>query len=164
MFRHLILILFLSVFSCKSIDNIEEQPKCPIGYECYAEVLKNKSISILKDSIGKIYIEFNEDNSHNVIKYTYKYPGKPNIADDTYIETFYFQVPKEARNISSVDKELMNAKVLVQKSCFCPDAGYELVQKGQLNIKKQKETYYIKFEYDPNRNMQVNLIETEVKI
>ncbi|NBC59037.1 MAG: hypothetical protein GVY05_12230 [Bacteroidetes bacterium] len=163
MLRITLFVISVVLTSCKSVKNIEKQPDCPEGYECYGEVLKDQSISIHKDGIGKTYIKINQDESHNVIKYIYKYSGEPNIADDSYIETFYFQIPQKSNKISLSGKELKNVKALVQKSCFCPDAGYALIEQGHLDIKKQKDHYYIKFKYTPDRNMSVSTIETQVE-
>lgn len=162
MLKNSVLVIVFSLISCKSTNYVEEQPKCPKGYECYGEILQDQSIKILRDNIDKIYIQVNKNESYNLIKYTYKYSGQPNIADDSYSETFYFQVSKGENKISLTDKELLKTKALVQKSCFCPDAGYERIQQGQLEIKKQKNNYYIKFKYQPKRNMNVRTIETTV--
>ncbi len=161
--KYLIVVL-LSVMSCKSTKTIEAKPECPKAYECDTEILKNQSIKLKEDSIGKTYMNTTPDDDYHIIKYTYKYPGQPDIADDTYVETFYFQVPRDAKNISLSGKELSTAKVLVQKSCFCRDAGYELIQQGQLDIQKQKESYYLKFNYEPNRNMKVKSIEAKIEL
>ncbi|RRO25625.1 hypothetical protein [Flavobacteriaceae bacterium 14752] len=161
--KYLIVVL-LSLMSCKSTKTIEAKPECPKGYECDTEILKNQSIKLKEDSIGKTYMNTIPDDDYHIIKYTYKYSGQPDIADDTYVETFYFQISKDTKNLSLGGKELSNAKVLAQKSCFCRDAGYELIKQGHLDIQKQKESYYLKFNYEPDRNMKVKTIETQVKL
>ncbi|QTY27117.1 hypothetical protein [Flavobacterium sp. CS20] len=164
MLKYLMFIVLFSVLSCKSLNTIQETPECPKGYECNTEILKNQSIKLLEDSIGEIYINTKSDDNYHIIKYTYKYKDQANIADDSYVETFYFQVPKDAKNLSLSNKDLSNAKVFTQKSCFCRDAGYELIQQGQLDIQKQKGGYHLKFEYESKRDMKVKAIETQVEL
>jgi len=164
MFKHVLFSVLIFVVSCKSLESIEEKPACPKGYECYTEILKNQSIKLLEDSIGKIYINTIENDAYHIIKYTYKNPGKPEIADDTYIETFYFEFPKDIKNLALKDKQLSKAKVLAQKSCFCPDAGFELINQGQLDIEKHKTTYQLKFEFKSKKTLRVKSIETQVNL
>ena len=158
----IVLICFLCL-SCKSIK-FEETPKCPKNYICNTELLSHKSIKLSDDSIGKIYPKFEDDKNFHVIKYTYQYKGQPQIADDTYLEAIYFQIPQDTKNLKLSNKQLSEAKLIAQKSCFCRDAGYELVKIGHLNIEKQKDTYYIDIQYESSRNMEVNNLQTTVKL
>ena len=159
-------LLFISLifFSCKSLEELKEEPQCPKGYECNAEVIANKTLLILEDSIKKIYPKLEDSDDFHVVKYTFKYEGQPEIADDTYVETIYFQIPQDAKNLTLSGKGLAKVKLMAQKSCFCPDAGYELIKNGNLNVEKHKNSFRIKLKYDSERNMRVNSLQTTVEI
>lgn len=155
-------LIALTLMSCKSLESLENKPDCPKGYECKTEVVTNTSILVLEDSIGKNYIKMMDSEDYNVVKYTYLYKGRPEIADDTYSEAIYFQVPKKENKMELTDKTLSNLNLIVQKLCFCPDAGYELVKEGHLKIEKHKNTYNIKLDFKTEKNMRLNGLQASV--
>ena len=158
------LFICLILFSCKNLKNIEEKPYCPKGYECHTELIENKYILIFEDTTKEIYIKLEDNEGFHVVKYTFKHEGKTEIADDTYLEAIYFQIPQDTKSLTLSDKELAKVKLIAQKSCFCRDAGYELVKIGHLNIEKQKDTYYIDIQFESSRNMEVSNLQTTVKL
>ncbi len=163
MFRVILFTSLIVVLSCKTLKPLEQKPECPKGFECKSEIMNNKSITILDDSIGKLYPKFENSEDYNVFKYTYIYEGRPEIADDSYEEAIYFQIPKDSKSLNIKDKELSEVKMLVQKSCFCRDAGYELVSNGNLKLEKLKNSYNIQLEFVSKRNLKVKNLETNVK-
>lgn len=156
--------LSIILFSCKSTNIQEEKPSCPKGYDCYTELIKGKSISLFKDSIGKDYIKLEKNENYNVIKYIYKYKGNPKIADDSYLETIHFEMPASAKELNLEDKELSQAKLIAQKSCFCKDAGYELITQGELSVSKSKKAYEVNIDFESKKNIKVKSVQTRVKI
>lgn len=162
MIRIILFIGLLSVMSCKTTKPLEQKPECPKGYECKSELMADKSIDILEDTIGKLYPRFEDSDEYNVFKYTYKYEGRPEIADDTHFEAVYIQIPKDTKSFNIKDKELSTMKVLVQKSCFCKEAGYELIQNGNLKIEKLKNSYNVQLEFVSDREMKLNKLQTNV--
>lgn len=160
---YFLMSISLVMMTCKGVSNLEEKPDCPEGYECYAEVLVDKTINLLEDTIGKTYIRLENDKNFNVIKYTYYYEGDPQISDDTYQENIYFQISKTKPNLELTDEELSEVKLIIQKSCFCRDAGYELIKDGNLKINRQNNTYNIQLSLQSKKQMKISGFETSIQ-
>lgn len=150
--------------SCKGVSNLEEKPDCPEGYECYAEVIADKTINLLEDTIGKTYIKLEDSKNYNVIKYTYLYQGDPQISDDTYRENVYFQISKAGKSLELSDKDLTEVNLIIQKACFCRDSGYELIKDGDLKVNKVKNTYNIELNFHSKKQMKINGFQTSIEI
>ena len=149
--------------TCKGVSNLKEKPDCPEGYECYAEVITDKSIKLLKDTIGKTYIKLEDSENYNVIKYTYLYKGDPQISDDTYRENIYFQISKTEKSLELSDQALSDLKLIIQKACFCRDSGYELITEGDLKVNKEKNTYNIKLNFQSKKQMKISGFQSSIE-
>lgn len=161
-FYYLYLVPFFFM-SCKSAETSKAKPVCPDGYDCYTEILADKAIIILEDTIGKTYIKVKDNKAYNVIKYIYRYEGDPQISDDTYEENIYFQIPKNKKSIDLSGKSLSDVKLIIQKSCFCRDSGYELIQDGHLKVQKHQNTYSIKLDFQSKKQMKIDGLQTSLK-
>ena len=158
-----ILCLPLIFFSCSTLQSIEETPDCPKGYDCTTEVIQGKSITLHEDTIGKLYIKMVDNEDYNLIKYSYNYEGRPELADDSYNETILFEIPKDKDELSLDGKSLLNNKLVVLKSCFCQDAGYESIENGSLKVEKNKNKYRIDLEFETDRRLKVKSLQTIVE-
>jgi hypothetical protein len=152
------------MFSCNSLKNLEESPDCPEGYECATEIMKNQSISIMDDSIGKQYLKFEDNDRYHTIKYSYSYKGRPEIADDSYSEEIYFQVPVGTTELKIENKGLADLKLTQAKHCFCPDGGYEVIDQGKFELLKDNNTYYISLELQTEKDVKVKSLQTKVSL
>mgnify|MGYP000580065439 CR=1 FL=1 len=158
------LLIVTTFFSCNSLKNLEASPECPEGYECKTEVMKNKSISIVEDSIGEKYLKFEDNNEYHTIKYSYSYKGRPEISDDSYSEEIFFQIPVEREELQVEDNSLKDIKLTVAKHCFCPDAGYEVLSQGKFEMLKDNNQYYISLEFNANKDTKLSSIKTKVSL
>lgn len=157
-----LLCLGLALVSCKSIGKLEDTSNCGDNYKCFTEVISNKSIKILEDTIGEKYLILEDNEDYDVIKYTYRYEGSLKIADYQYEENIYFQYPnnQEKLNLSGVD--LLKVKLIVKKSCFCVDAGYELIKDGRLKVTKDGSTYCIDLHYKTTKEVTIKSLQTSI--
>ncbi len=162
--KKLIVLMTLFLMSCQTLKNFEASPECPEDYDCNVEMISNSFITILEDSIGKKYIKIKENDAYHVIKYSYSYKGRPEIADDGYHEEIYFQIPVDQNEIMLNDKNLSDANLIVAKHCFCPDAGFEVVSDGKLEVTKTKNTYVVDLNFSTEKNMKVNHLKTKVNL
>lgn len=160
-----ILIFLISSISCQGLKELEEQPICPEGYECNAEIIKNKSINELEDTIGKTYLRLVDSKNTMVFKYTYNYKvTDPRIADAGYVEVIYFEIPMDTKKLDLENSELSSVKLSIQKSCFCPDAGYEQIQKGNLKIGKYKNSLIVDLDFQVEKEVKLSSIQAKVEI
>jgi hypothetical protein len=157
-----IIVVSFCALSCSSHKIVSQKPICPKGYDCVAKVITNKSINILEDSIGEKYVRLVDNSEYHTIEYTYAYKGKPEIADDGYQETIYFQVPSSLKKLQVENKELRSLNLIIRKSCFCPEAGYELIKIGRLKMEKKNNSYFIDLVFESKKNMKVNSIQVSV--
>lgn len=155
----IILIPLIFIVSCNSMKNFKESPACPEGFDCYAEVITNKSIKILEDTTGQVYVRLNNNVDFNTIKYVYEYKGRPEISDDAYQEVIYFQVPVNKEKMEVKGNGVSDLKMVVGKSCFCVGAGYELVKQGNLKFEKKDKTYYINLNFESTKDININTIQ-----
>jgi hypothetical protein len=143
---------------------MEESPDCPEGYDCKTEIMKNTSISIMDDSIGKQYLKFEDNNQYNTIKYTYSYKGRPEIADDGYSEEIYFQVPVDKTELKAENKGLTKLRLTHAKHCFCPDAGYEVITEGKIEMLKADDSYYVRLDIQTDKDTRIKTLKTKVSL
>lgn len=159
-----IFLFVLVCFSCKSSKNFEESPTCPEGYDCAAEIIKNKSIVILEDTIGKNYVKLEDSDKFHTIKYTYSFKSRPELADANYSEVFYFHFPVDTKNMLLNGKEVQDANFIIAKHCFCPDAGYEVINDGNITIELDDNKYYLSLGFQSDKAMRVNTIKTAIEL
>ena len=155
--------IFLSLLvclSCNSLKNFEEYPDCPEGYDCNAELIKDTSILILEDTIGKNYVKLEDSDKYHTIKYTYGYQSSPQLADANYSEVIFFQIPADTDNYQLNGKEVKTANFIVAKFCFCPDAGYEIINDGSINVAVEDNKYFVSLDFLVNKRMKLNRIKT----
>ena len=152
----------LICFSCNSLKNFEESPECPEGYDCEAELIKNTSINILEDTIGKNYVRLEDNAAFHTLKYSYGYKSSPQLADANYQEVIYFQFPVDAKNMQLTEKEVETANFIIAKHCFCPDAGYELIKDGNISVVADENKYYITLDFQSDKKMRSGNIKTIV--
>lgn len=157
-------LCFLMIFSCSSLKYVNESPSCPEAYQCNTVLLKNTSIKILEDSIGKKYINLEQSADCHTVKYTYSYEGKPEIADDSYSEEIYFQIPIDTKSLYLSDSELYDVKLITSKNCFCKDAGFEVVNQGSFEFKRKGKHYYVNLEILSSRDIRVKSLSTKVSL
>lgn len=154
------------LISCNSVKDMEKEKinqtdtqadksfiSCPEDGVCTIEVLKNKSLLIKKDDLGHNYYQTTDSEEHTVFKYTYTRNKVQEAQDNSYVEEIIFEIKNPITKLELSDSELQNIKMLFGKHCFCKgQAGYYTVNKGNLVLIKNSDSYYL----------NVNITVTEV--
>ena len=170
--RLLFLFLYINlIIGCKTsqivpenysaIKSINWQSGCIPESACAAEIMVNKKIVLKKDEINnQIYPEFVADSSRQIVKLTSRINADKMHLDQHYFEDIYIELPKKHYPIKASNLELLQYKVLLQKSCFCRgEAGYYAIQNGELNISdKSLSLSFIV----PEANIRLNKIQVKL--
>ena len=143
--------------------NASTSSNCPPDVECSAEILMNKTMVLKEDTIGQLYIQLEDKEGTHVIKHAYIKKSRPGIADDGYSEIVYFEIDNQTKRLNLQGKELKKHKLIVQKGCFCTDAGYELITDGQLNVKVSKSNYDVSVSYNSEKTLKLYNVDFSIK-
>ncbi|WP_127844842.1 hypothetical protein [Psychroflexus aestuariivivens] len=158
-----ILIVLCIVFSCKSSKTgLPAMIDCPDGGECDVKVMKNSMLNLKSDSIGEIYPEVTEEEGWQVIEVTFSKKAPENTVDGQYSEIVYLQVPMSFKDIQSSNKSLQNQKVIFGKFCKCPEAGYEKVISGDLELVNSKGSILLNLTFDTEKEKELEKIQAEL--
>ncbi|MBS3738190.1 hypothetical protein [Mesohalobacter halotolerans] len=124
----MVLVSCGSFYNSNNIETRDGNLGCPEGYECYAKIIQDKSIQIDQSNEN---MQLVDDETQNVINYVYKHIGDKNTIDDDFEENVYFQIPVDQKEIIQLDEELVDNKMLFQKSCQnCTIKDLEVLKKG----------------------------------
>lgn len=146
-----IILSFLFFVSCGAQKDQEDGEKnlippphinCPEGGDCTFEVIKNASLNLKTDGIGKLYPEIS-DGDKLVVKYHYEKDEIKDVMDAGLSEYLYLEFDPKERQIILKDKELQKVKMVYGRVCRCSDMGYYLVKQGNL------------FLFNSNGNLQI---------
>lgn len=162
--RHLaILILYLFVASCAANKGSQNEEKevlppplinCPEGGDCTFQVLKNSSLKIATDNIGKLYPEITAGDKI-VVKYEFKKDEVKGVMDAGLSEYVYLEIDPLEEQVVLKDKELQKVKMLYGKVCFCSDMGYYRVKQGSLFLFNRNGNLQIRSSFKVNKVRQV---------
>ncbi|AXG73574.1 hypothetical protein DVK85_04750 [Flavobacterium arcticum] len=138
--------ILLILFSCGSTKSLHDNAEavtsittCPEDGNCTFEVLKNKSLIIKTDDIGKLYYTIKDNSATSVLKYRYVKETNSTLPDSGYVEEVVFEIFNDSTNLDYTDGEIQNTKMLFGVMCFCKGkAGSYSVEKGNLTYKNNK--------------------------
>lgn len=120
-----------------SIINNEE---CPENGICSIELLKNKSLNVKSDEFGKIYYNLEDNNTKNVVRYTFDKDKDSTLQDSGYREEIIFEINTNVSELNLSEKKLQETKMLFGRFCYCKGAtGYYKIENGTLLLKKEKD-------------------------
>ena len=138
--KKLTLAFSFLVMACASQNNITGantiQSECPTEGICKLEVLKDKSLLVESNDIGKMYYNIQDTPGKTVIRYTYNKKKGPLIQDAGYSEEVIFDTDS---NLSQLKEGLTatKANLFFGVQCFCKDrAGYYKPQTGNVILKE----------------------------
>jgi len=157
-----IILSFLFFASCgvqkdpKDGENLIPPPhiNCPEGGDCTFEVIKNASLNLKTDGIGKLYPEITEGDKV-VIKYHYEKDEIKDVMDAGLSEYVYLEFDPKARQIILKDKELQKVKMVYGRICRCSDMGYYRVKQGNLFLFNSYGNLQIRSSFKVNKINQV---------
>lgn len=115
-----------------------------------------------EDTIGQLYIRLVNKEGTHVIKHSYIKESQPGLADDGYAEIVYFEIEDGTKSLDIEGKELKDHKLIVEKACFCPDAGSEIITEGHLKMTKSKTGYNVEIDYTSSRVLKLNALAFSV--
>lgn len=129
---------------------------CPEDSHCKVELISNSSLEVLTDKFNTTYTNINKGDEI-IFKFTFSRNEDKMMVDTHYIEEIYAEFDKSLPNLSLIDEELSNVKLLYNKMCYCKGvAGYYHLKKGTLKFKKiGKKTYDIQLEFKLDTIYQV---------
>lgn len=156
----LFLLLVLTSCNCKKNTTSKEttntiigNDECPENGICAIELLKNKSLIVKSDEFGKLYYNLGDNESKNVIRYTFNKDKDETLQDSGYREEIIFEINTNTSELNLSGKELQETKMLFGRFCYCKGAtGYYKIEDGTLLLKKGKE----------NLDLNLNFKITEV--
>jgi hypothetical protein len=141
----LLLLSFLFV-SCGSQKNsavlsgeyIIESP-CPADGLCAVEVLKDKSLLVINDDLGRVYYKLEDTPGRIVIKYTFKKDTDAAVYDGSYSEEVVFETDTTFSNLNNAGTGITKTKMLFGVMCFCRGkAGHYIINEGTISYRDKK--------------------------
>ena len=100
------------------VNNAEEKSSCPKNGKCTSELIPNKSLNFIEDSIGALYLKAVE--SENIIfKYRFVRNQIENTVDGHYSEEIYFEFNPNVSELILENTELKQAKLQLNRICYC---------------------------------------------
>ena len=127
---------------------------CPEGGDCTFEVIKNASLILKTDGIGKLYPEITEGDKV-VVKYHYEKDEIEGVMDAGLAEYLYLEFDPNERQIILKDKELQKVKMVYGRVCHCSDMGYYQVKQGNLFLFNSNGRLQIRSSFKVNKIRQV---------
>ena len=164
----LALIPFL-LLACASQKNTKNdisgnytiQSDCPTEGTCTLQVLKDKSLLIQNDNLGRPYYRLQDTPGKTVVIYTYAKKKNPIYQDDIYSEEVVFDTDSDLNAL----KKGINAKdanLVFGVKCFCKGkAGYYRPQTGSAQYKNN--TLYITLPADVIDNQLIKEVQVSFK-
>lgn len=143
------LFMLLTLTSCncqkntsfkEAADKIVVNEECPENGICSIELLKNKSLIVKSDEFGKLYYNLEDNESKNVVRYTFNKDKDETLQDSGYREEIIFEINTNVTELNLSGKHLQETKLLFGRFCYCKGAtGYYKVEDGTLLLRKEKE-------------------------
>ncbi len=164
--RIIIPIIFLLFLTCKSqqtnSDKLLSEKKaitlfenCPDNGNCSIEIFPNTELEVNQDEFGNLYPIINKGNKL-IVKYHYKKTPIENTADSNYSEIIYFELDNDKINLDLQNEKLQEVKLLFGRLCYCKGTtGYFKVNKGNLQVKMDKEELIISLQFEVKKIPQI---------
>lgn len=133
-----LLLAFLLLNSCgdicedfsedKKLDNRTNQESDIEDYEF--KFYRNTSLNIIEEEHYRS-LRFAEGNNL-VFECRYTFADDPDIADDEYSETIFFEIRPELSEFSISGSELKDSNAVFGISCYCFDGSYYYINNGTI--------------------------------
>jgi len=157
--------LIIACASQKNSDTITGkytiESNCPTEGTCALEVLKDKSLLIQNDHLGRPSYTTQDSPGKTVFRYTYNKKKNPIYQDDIYGEEIVFDTDSDLTAL----KKGINAKeanLVFGVKCFCKGkAGYYRPQTGSAQYKNN--TLYVSLPADVIDNQLTKEVQVSFK-
>lgn len=168
MHRFINLVVILFCFSCitkKSYNQLYNDVlflECPGGGTCSLEILKDTSISLIRDEFDNLYPKPTLIAGVNLIKISYIKDIRYGIMDANYVEVFYIVVPKSKKKWKLKNKALFNANLIYGRECRCPgETGFKYLSEGKLNYLREGNRIHIDLKA---KNTSLNMLMNKLSL
>lgn len=147
----LLISLLLSILCCKSVEPKTIQNKnndmenCPDDGVCSIVLLQNKSLNVLSDDLGGLYVTLTDNPNTHVFKYQYKRNVPDDIQDGHHDEEVYWEINTTDKNLLLENESLQDVKMIFGRHCYCKgQAGFFKINSGTLELEKIEDGYAVK--------------------
>ncbi|MBC7382984.1 MAG: hypothetical protein H7296_08310 [Bacteroidia bacterium] len=139
------IIFFLTILFFIPAVNAQDTPEYKkVNPEVKRFVFQPNTI-ITKRIYDSIYFDLSYDKGKKwVFMYSYKAKDYEMIADDEYFESIIFEIdPPKGNTFSIKTPQFLNAKVIYNRGCFCPDAGLRQLYEGTITGRKNEKNIWV---------------------
>ncbi|HLA56050.1 MAG TPA: hypothetical protein VK623_08110 [Flavobacterium sp.] len=159
----LLIILFFISCNCKkgtaqaSMDKIAlAKADCPEKATCTIKILKNKSMDVKTDDLGRPAYTVVESTTKSVIQYEFNRGDEQKYPDSGYREVVIFEINQANPEVALSGVDLQATKMLYGRFCFCRGAtGLYPIIDGNLSIKKQDSSLLMELDYKTGEIPQI---------
>ncbi|QQX77217.1 MULTISPECIES: hypothetical protein [Aequorivita] len=138
-----------------TMEQVDTKNNCPEEGTCSVVLHKNKTLIVKEDGTGAVYPEM-VDGQNIVVVYTYIKKGPEGTVDGDYSETIHFEIPATAENMSIINQNLSDVKLLYGKHCYCKgEAGYYPINDGKLLVEKNNRDLMFELNFKVGKTSQV---------
>jgi hypothetical protein len=163
--------LLFSLLCCKSTEPNAIQNKntimenCPDDGVCSIVLLQNKSLNIVSDDLGGLYVTLTDNPNTHVFQYQYKRNVPDDVEDGHHAEEVYWEVNAIDKNLSLENESLQEVKMIFGRHCYCKgQAGFFKINSGKLQLDKRADGYDVKLHFEVKKVPQVlNAVTAFVK-
>jgi len=135
---------------------LKTESPCPSDGVCTTEILKNKSLLVKTDEFGSTYTQTIDNETTSVIIYQYSRTVKGDLQDAGYREEIIFEINNSDKEISLVNENLQQTKMLFGRFCFCRgQTGYYKVEEGKLDLKKSNDIITLNLDFTITKVPQI---------
>lgn len=120
------------------------------------KIRTKKSIKLTtRDSISPDYEEVRSSGKSLVFEYEFRAAQNEGIADDEYLERILFEATPKNGRFNYSFTSFKKSKAIFRMSCFCPEAGTYLIQRGRIKgrmLNSRTWDVTIEIRYYPRNN------------
>ena len=151
-FKSLVLVVALMQLGCSkktiSVDTDKENlptQNCPKEGSCNIKYIRNTSLEIRKDEIGKIFYDLKNNPEKSVVIIEYFERSELGLQDGNYREEIMFHINNNQAELQLSDEFLVRTNLVFGKYCYCKgEAGLRRVEEGLIKLKQnEKEIDFI---------------------
>lgn len=151
----LLISLLLSILCCKTVEPKTIQNKnndmenCPDDGVCSIVLLQNKSLNVLSDDLGGLYITLTNNPNTHVFHYQYKRNVPDDVQDGHHIEELYWEIADKEKKLTLENESLQEIKMIFGRHCYCKgQAGFFKINYGALELEKIEDGYAVKLHFE----------------
>jgi hypothetical protein len=151
----LFICLLFSLLCCKSVEPNAIQNKntsmenCPDDGVCSVVLLQNKTLNVLSDDLGGLYVTLTDNPNTHVFHYQYKRNVPDDLQDGHHVEEVYWEINAIDKNLLLENESLQDVKMIFGRHCYCKgQAGYFKINSGTLELDKREDGYVVKLNFE----------------